>query len=289
MATKTTTTTRTERSTTTKGLALAASVDAFAAAPVGACVAGRSWLHWCASPTLFGVHLWGRPDEDDVKALVVSLAVELGDGVVPHASLVDASGVVGADLGSFSVLNGYVSSQSARLSQQVTKLALVRPGGLEGAVVAGFYQVLKSPYPVQLFDDAAPALAWLGSTPPSLLEQLTSLLSAVRGVDALVRSLRAVIVADLVDVDAARAAKALGLSERTLQRRLQEANTTFLAELGTVRIEEAQRRMLDSDAPLTAIAVDVGFSSLQHFSAAFRKSTGETPSAWRQQQQQQRR
>jgi AraC-like DNA-binding protein len=40
-------------------------------------------------------------------------------------------------------------------------------------------------------------------------------------------------------------------------------------------------RMLESNDPLTAIALDAGFASLQHFSAAFRKLTGASPSAWR--------
>jgi AraC-like DNA-binding protein len=39
--------------------------------------------------------------------------------------------------------------------------------------------------------------------------------------------------------------------------------------------------MLDSDAPLTRIALEVGFTSLQHFSSQFRDSTGEAPSQWR--------
>ncbi|MDP2341940.1 MAG: helix-turn-helix transcriptional regulator [Deltaproteobacteria bacterium] len=260
----------------------AVNLAAFEAEPAGHCLAGKSWLHWCAGRGLFGVHLWGRPDEDDVRALVRSLAVELGEGVSAHESLVDASGVEGVDLGAFSVLNEYVTRHHARLTAQVTRLALVRPGGMEGAVVAGFFQVLEAPYPVKVFDDDDQALAWLGGTPPSsLLADLHALQTQLTGVDPLVRSLRPLLAASLIDVDVDAAARGLGVSERTLQRRLQEVGTTFVAELTHVRLEESKRRMLDSEAPLTAISLDVGFSSLQHFSAVFRKSTGETPSAWR--------
>ena len=257
-------------------------LETFAAAPSGRCSSGRSWLHWCANPGLFGVHLWGRPDEDDVRSLVCSLAIELGDAVAPHMSLVDASAVEGVDLGAFSALNEYVQQRHARLAVQVTRLALVRPGGMEGAVVAGFFQVLEAPYPVAVFPDGDQALGWLGCAAPStLLAQLDALQAELTGVDPLLRLLRPVMAARLTEIDVDDAARALGVSPRTLQRRLQDAGTTFAAELTHVRLEESKRRMLDADAPLTTIALDVGFSSLQHFSAVFRKSTGETPSAWR--------
>lgn len=265
----------------------AADPEAFEKDPAGHWLAGGGWLHWCAHPRLYGVQLWGRPAEDDVRALVRSLIVELGQTAQPHVSLVDAGGVTGVDGGAFAVLNAYVQEHQARLAQQVTRLALVHPGGMEGAVVAGFYEVLDAPYPVQLFGAAEQALLWLGETEASssqLLGELAALGSTLRGVDPLVATVRTLMAGRIaggaaVDVDGV--ARALGLSERTLQRRLQEAATTWAAELLFVRLAEAQRRMLDSQAPLTAISVDVGFSSLQHFSAAFRKSTGQTPSAWR--------
>jgi AraC-like DNA-binding protein len=80
------------------------------------------------------------------------------------------------------------------------------------------------------------------------------------------------------------AAHALRVSLRTLQRRLSEADTTFHEELAGARLAAAQRLMLDSDAALTTIALEVGCASLQHFSALFRRLAGQSPSAWRQSQ-----
>ena len=48
------------------------------------------------------------------------------------------------------------------------------------------------------------------------------------------------------------------------------------------RIDVAKRRMLDSDAALKLIALDVGFASPQQFSTVFRRIVGEAPSAWRE-------
>ena len=75
----------------------------------------------------------------------------------------------------------------------------------------------------------------------------------------------------------------MGTSARTLQRRLSETKTTFQKETGDIRVAAAKRLMLTSKAPLSDIALDVGCASQQHFSALFRKVTGEAPGSGRQQ------
>lgn len=259
-----------------------ADIDRFASDPVGACVVADSWIHWCARPELFGVLLWGRPSGDSVRALIRSLRVELRPTIQSHRSLVDASRVDGVDATAFELLAGYVREQHARLATQVTRLALVRPGGFAGASVAGFYEVLAPPYPVEVFDDARGALSWLDAgADHAWLDELEQAHRELTSVSPLIASLRAVIVDRLLEVDIGAAARALGLSARTLQRRLMEDGTTFQQELAAARIREAQRRMRDSDAPLTEIAHDVGFTSIQHFSTQFRRAVGLTPSEWR--------
>jgi AraC family transcriptional regulator len=47
------------------------------------------------------------------------------------------------------------------------------------------------------------------------------------------------------------------------------------------RIEQAKGR-LTSDACIKAVAREVGFNSPSNFTAAFRRATGETPSAYQQ-------
>jgi len=259
----------------------AAGPDDFLRDPTGQLVVGRTWIHFCAHPRLFGVVLFGQPDRDDVAALTRSLVVELGAGVVPHGSLVDASRLERVEPGAFEVLHGYVREHHAALNERVTRLGLVRPQGVEGAVVAGFYPVSGAPYPVELFEDAGAALAWLGEPGAALAAELAEQVDAARGTTPLLGGLRSLLLRRMADLTLEEACRALGVSERTLQRRLQDAGTTFQAELASARIEEAKRRMVASEASLTAIALDVGFPSLQHFSAVFRKATGQSPSAWR--------
>lgn len=262
------------------GLVPAGTAAKFREAPLGRYLVGDGYCYWCGAQDLFGFVLFGRPGAAAVERLVAALKVELEPGVAPHRSLVDTSLVEAVDPGAFDALQKYVSAHHARLSQQVTRLALVRPPGLVGAVVAGFYQVLHSPYPTQAFDALEPALQWLGCG-AEWAARLEALRAEVSGVPPLLSQVRSVLAALGPRAELAQVAKQLALSERTLQRRLTALGTTFAQEQFRQRLAVAQRLMRESEAPLTEVAISSGFSSLQHFSSAFRKATGKSPSDWR--------
>jgi len=76
-------------------------------------------------------------------------------------------------------------------------------------------------------------------------------------------------------------ARAVGLSTRTLQRRLGEAGLSFSGLVRLVRIHEACRLLRYDDTPLTVIGFCAGFSDSAHFSRDFRASVGLTPSEFR--------
>jgi len=98
---------------------------------------------------------------------------------------------------------------------------------------------------------------------------------------ALIGSLRSWLDAHLANPVIADAATALALSERSLQRKLQEHDATFQEEVAEARVRAAKRLLTGGTSSLTAIALEVGCASPQHFSALFRRLTGESPSAWR--------
>jgi AraC-like DNA-binding protein len=261
-------------------------LDELARAPVGRFVAGETFVHFCAAPTLWGVILWGRPDGTHALALGRSLVLELAPPAVPHASIVDASRLEGGDPAAFGAAERYLTRYGDVLAAAVRRLALVRPRGLGGAIVAGAYEVLPRPYPVRVFDDAAAAFAWLAADadtgwPSDGAAMLAELYADASGTPHVLGALRALLDAHLGGLTIAEAASALGMSERSLQRKLGDAGTTFQDALADARVRAAKRVLADSDAPLTTIAYDVGCASLQHFSALFRKRTGESPSAYR--------
>lgn len=77
------------------------------------------------------------------------------------------------------------------------------------------------------------------------------------------------------------AAQQLGVSIPALEQRLSDAGTSFKNELRQARVKEAQRLLLSTVHTTTAIAMQLGFPSLQHFTVEFRKLTGEAPGSWR--------
>ena len=79
------------------------------------------------------------------------------------------------------------------------------------------------------------------------------------------------------------ASQGLGLSPRTLQRKLNEQGTTFSEELEKSRRERAYRWILETELPLRTIAKRIGFSDPACFSRAFRRWYHMSPTSLRRQ------
>jgi AraC-like DNA-binding protein len=87
--------------------------------------------------------------------------------------------------------------------------------------------------------------------------------------------------AALADDDTTAAvAKRLGVSTRTLKRRLADAGTTF-SDVVAARRRDVATALLRTSATIDEIAAELGYADAQSFSRAFRRWTGMTPSAYR--------
>jgi AraC-like DNA-binding protein len=75
-----------------------------------------------------------------------------------------------------------------------------------------------------------------------------------------------------------KVAKTLGMSVRSLQRKLSEAGTTFRTLLDEIRKELALSYVRDPNIELVEIAFLLGFSEQSAFSRAFKRLTGTSPS-----------
>lgn len=82
--------------------------------------------------------------------------------------------------------------------------------------------------------------------------------------------------------DLARVASLLGVSERTLQRRLADEDRSFSDLVERFRREEAMRLLCDPALHLAEIAGRLGYTEQTSFTRAFRRWTGTTPGAWRE-------
>jgi AraC-like DNA-binding protein len=80
-----------------------------------------------------------------------------------------------------------------------------------------------------------------------------------------------------------KVARALGMTRRTLSRKLEAEGTSFIDELDHARCELGLAYVADSEIPLKEIAFLLGFSHVESFHRAFKRWSGETPHAYRRQ------
>ena len=78
------------------------------------------------------------------------------------------------------------------------------------------------------------------------------------------------------------ASETLYINVRSLQRKLQAEGTTFKAVLNEVRLELADKYIRDQSLSLSEIAFLLGFAEISSFSRAFKRWTGASPSAYRE-------
>jgi AraC-like DNA-binding protein len=71
------------------------------------------------------------------------------------------------------------------------------------------------------------------------------------------------------------------MSSRTLRRRLTEHALTFEALLEQVRQARTMSLLANPDMPIERITEEVGYSDVRSFRRAFKRWTGMSPSAWR--------
>lgn len=125
----------------------------------------------------------------------------------------------------------------------------------------------------------------IASSDPWLRRALESLLSPGE-MDAhwseLERSLRSCLRELLPQgrLGAVTVAATLGMSERSLHRRLREQGLSYQVVVDAFRREEAERLLLSGRVDMTNIAHRLGFADQSAFSRAFRRWTHMAPSVW---------
>jgi AraC-like DNA-binding protein len=85
-------------------------------------------------------------------------------------------------------------------------------------------------------------------------------------------------------VDLEHVAKQLGVSSRTLQRRLADTGTRWSELLEEARRQLSARLLVDQSLSVDDVAVLLGYAEASAFHRAFRRWTGQTPGAFRKQQ-----
>ena len=259
----------------------ARSSDEFIATPIGSCLIDRAWGFFYPDEGLSGYVVWDRVTSTDFERLARILPVVHRPTTPPHCHLVDLRAMVGVEPEAFQAATRYVADNAKTLRRTIRKLAVVRPGGVTGALAAGFFSLVKPFGPVKVFTDPHEALAWLDlRLHVPVFDNIVRRFEQARNAAPLLRDLHAYLDRNPGSTFG-EATRHLAVSRRTLQRRLGELGTTAKLELANARVRVARRLLADSEASITEIALEVGFKSTQHFSQLFRKLTGFTPTAWR--------
>jgi len=254
----------------------AESVDAYVRNSQDAYVTGGCFAAFHAG-SLFGVIVWGRPNQDDADLICAARGAELVDPGL-HYVIMDYRLLEGVEAAAFNALAGFLNSHREVLGRVTARTALLVPNmAFAAATVSGFYNVVKSPYPSAVFTVVEEAEQYLGVPTLSPVAEVIEASAAGTSTTTKVRTL--LEQRPGLGVDAV--ADALGLSARTLQRRLQDEGTTYVVEARKALVRRAMHLLSTSDAKVGDIAIAVGCSTPQHFSEVFRLETGVSPAAWR--------
>jgi AraC-like DNA-binding protein len=81
-----------------------------------------------------------------------------------------------------------------------------------------------------------------------------------------------------------KAAKALGMSSSTLNRRLREENYSFGQISTTVRMNMADRYLSETGLSIAEIAYRLGYADQSSFSTAYKRWKGQSPRVSREEQ-----
>lgn len=113
----------------------------------------------------------------------------------------------------------------------------------------------------------------------ALCEKQLSEFSYDRGVDAQVREL--LVQRQYQSLPIAEVASELGMSERSLRRRLSNAGTSYKKIFEELRHSRACELLAVPSLPISTIAYDLGYSDPSNFARSFKRWTGLSPVEFR--------
>ena len=240
---------------------------------------GRCFMYWQDGTRALGTVLWGHPREADIEQMIPFFEVGAKPCFKGHASFVDGRRLESIDMLAFGKLLAYLTRRRHAWGPNIGRQAILHPAGFIGVVVAGALHVARPPYPFKSFeDDERGAFEWCGVR--RLAKVYRAQIDAVCAVPEIVRAVREAL-REGPRLKNAEIAQRLGVSERTLQRRLEAAGTSLRAEHELHQSRSIEQLLAGTDLTLDAIAAMSGFHSASHLVRRFRQTHGQTPGEWR--------
>jgi len=243
----------------------------------------RGFLAWRVRPDCFGSCLFGVVDAEVMSQMCELLGAStrahaprpmdiIADGRAQGTLLPEAVEVATAFIG-----------RELELARACTRrLVILSPANVTSATLIGAVAFGGLSVPLLRADDLPQAGRVLDR--PELVAPLRLLEVAITeasGVPPWLSSLRHLLRTDLDRAEPAELARRLGLSVRTLQRKLAELGLSLHQELTAARVAIAAELLAETDDKLDAIALRAGFSSRAHLARAFLRERGESPDQFR--------
>lgn len=235
-------------------------------------------MYWQDGTRALGTVMWGNPLEADIEQMVPFFEIGATPLYRGHSSFVDGRRLESIDVLAFSKLLAYVTRRRNVWGPNIGRQAVLHPSGFIGVMVAGALHVARPPYPFKTFEDDVDAFAWSGV--PRLRAAYRAQVEAVCAVPEIVRAVRDAL-REGGRLKSAEIAERLNVSERTLQRRLEEAGTSLRAEQELHVSRYVEQLLAGTDLTLDAIAAMSGFHSASHLARRFKQTHGQTPGDWR--------
>ena len=257
-------------------------LSAFFGPPARRIVVHRSFAYWQAERRVFGTMIWGRPDEADVDEMCAAHEVGADPLFAGHTSLVDLRAVEAADLLAFERLLTYLKKRRDAWSPNVAHQAVLHRGGFAHATVAGMFQFLNPGHPVSFTDDPVAAYDAVGASEER--PALEALRATLLGAPDVVRRTQTAFDTLPPRSDFTAVARLVGMSVRSLQRRLAEVGSSLRLERQKRMLRASERLLEGTELDLDAIAALVGASSASQLVRLFREHRGTTPGALRKRQ-----
>ncbi len=257
-----------------------ASVEQFRQHPVGHYTQTPSALLWCASSTLGGARVWGRPSADETRVIVGLL------GLYEHAMaetfrvVLDTSAMDEIDPAAALVMLGWVKEHRTHFLQRVQMQANVIRDNAVGFAFVGILSAFGASHPFKVFTDRVEAFRTMDPMDgPAIGEEIEQLVDRIRGTAPEIHALRSQLALDPT-MSLERAATVLAMSRRSLQRALATHGRSYRSEVTDARFHLAQSMLRTTDEKLATIAQRVGLSE-RSLASLFQARTGATPGTWR--------
>lgn len=240
-------------------------------------VVGSAFV-WCASPQLCGVCLWGEQTLSETESILHVLEQYPRQMAERFAIVLDTRRVDRVDPVALARLFRWLVEHREDLAIHLWMQANVIRAGPVGFLLTGLLPVAQWALPYGLFESPREAFHAVGSD-DTLCEEVDAIAARLRDEPRVLRQVRELLAARH-DLRCDQVSRALGTSQRSLQRLLASHGTSFHAEVVAARVEHAKRRLRSSDDKITTVAREVGISE-RSLTILFRSSTGATPAEWR--------